>query len=213
MIDVNDAREKIQDILSRDEYRVYYEDNRSFLKVWWDQFVHWLEELLVSLFPSFAPSNGFANLVLFFVIVLVIGLVGLITFLIVRRAKRNRAFHEHSPLRNVQEKDWTYEDHLQMAHENERDPDYTEATRHLFLALLLFFHEKEILVAGNGKTNLEYVVEIRQVSRHYADVFSRLAVTFDEVVYGRHILQKTEYVHFYDEIMPLFEVDLHTKEV
>src|SRR5699024_9460174 len=155
MTNADKATEKLQGILNEEEYQVYYEDHRGFLEVWWDRFLHWLGELLSRLFPSFTPSSGFANVVLFLVIAVVIVLIVLFVFLGIRKRKQNTSISDYAPLKEKMERRWTYESHFHEARTQEESENYTEATRHYFLAVLLYFHEKGVLKAGDGKTNWE----------------------------------------------------------
>lgn len=206
-------RKKLQDILDQPEYQIYYEDNRNFLEVWWDQLKNWFSDLLSNLLPALEPSQGFAGVVLIVIISVVIALIGLVIFLGFRNGKRSRAFHDYQPLQSMDEKDWTYRNHLTEAREQENNENYTDATRHMFLALLLYIHEKEWLVARNWKTNWEYFAELREVNQHIADPFYNLALVFDQVVYGERHLQKEEYIAFRDEIMKWLEEDTGEKRM
>lgn len=207
MADVNDARDQMQDILNQHEYQVYYEDHRSFLEVWWDRLKAWLKDLLNDLFPSLGDSSGFSQFVLFLVVAVVIALVGFLVYKRIKKAEKRAGLHIYPPFMSGTEKEWTYKDHLQKANTKEESQNYTEATRHLFLALLLYFHEKELLIASSGKTNWDYVAEIGQENESYADMFFQLALTFDKTVYGQHILQHDEFMHFRDNVMKLIDMD------
>ena len=66
----------------------------------------------------------------------------------------------------------------------------------MFLALLLYFHEKEWLEARIWKTNWEYYEEIRKVNQEWADQFYHLALLFDEATYGERKVDKEEYIRF-----------------
>lgn len=201
MRDIERAKEEIQDILDTQEYQTYYDDNRNFLAVWWDRFTHWLEDILSNLLPSSASSSGLTSVVIFMVVAAVIVLIGLVVFFLVRKTRRRQSPHDSLPLEYLKEADWSYSRHLKEAQNEEMDENYTGAIRHLFLALLLYFHEKEWLRAGNWKTNGEYVAELREVNQQYATIFYHLAITFEEVVYGKRILQKAEYLRFREEAM------------
>lgn len=214
MADVSDARNQMQDILNQREYQMYYEDHRNFLEVWWDRFKTWLGDLLNDLFPSFGTSSSFSRVVLFLVVLVVIALIGFLVYKRIKKAEDRAGLHIYPPFMSGLEKEWTYKDHLQHARTKEESQNYTEATRHLFLALLLYSHEKELLQARSGKTNWDYVAEIGQENEQYADLFFQLALTFDKTVYGKYILQHDEFKLFRDNVMTLLDekpVDL--KEV
>ena len=87
------------------------------------------------------------------------------------------------------------------SNETRRLTDYTLSTRHLFLALLLYFHEKEWLEARIWKTNWEYYDELKKVNQEWAEQFYHLAYFFDEVTYGERNVQKEEYIQFHNEAM------------
>lgn len=207
LADTDHAKDKLQDILSKEEYQVYYEDNRNFLKIWWDRFVGWLEEQLSDLFPALESTGGAANIILVLIILVVLALIGLLVFLLVRRTRRRSTFQDHQPLERLAEKDWSYREHFEKALKLETNEEYTEATRHLFLAVLLYFHEKEWLVARRWKTNWEYVAELKQVNQQEAEAFYRLALLFDETVYGERTLKKHEFLHYRNEAMRWLQAD------
>ncbi|WP_373894405.1 DUF4129 domain-containing protein [Virgibacillus sp. CBA3643] len=193
-------REVLQDILDQPEYQIYYEDNRNFLEVWWDQLKSWFSELLSNLLPSLEPSQEFANAVLIVIVSIIILVIAFAIFLAFRKGKRSRTFRDYQPLA-TSEKDWAYRDHLAEARKLEDNENYTGATRHMFLALLLYFHAKKWLMARNWKTNWEYFAELKDVDQQIAVPFYNLALLFDQVVYGERHLQKEEYIAFRDEIM------------
>lgn len=193
------AAKQLQEILDQNEYQMYYEDDRNFLQIWWDRLTNWIGEQLAELFSGLEPSSGFADLVLFVVIAAVLILIGMVVFQRVRRSRRSRGFTEYKPLQSLNEAKWAFTDHLEAARKQEESENYTDAVRHTFLSLLLYFHETGRLKARNWKTNWEYLTELQQVDRQLADSFHQLAFVFDEVVYGERILEKDEYIHYRDE--------------
>jgi hypothetical protein len=111
----------------------------------------------------------------------------------------------------MKEINWSFQQHLIEARKLEDLEDYTLSTRHLFLALLLYFHEKEWLVAKIWKTNWEYYDELRKVNQQCADQFYLLASFFDEVTYGERKVQKKEYIQFQMGAMKWFEENESTR--
>ncbi|MBY7141539.1 DUF4129 domain-containing protein [Virgibacillus sp. NKC19-3] len=208
-------REELEDILDQPEYQIYYEDNRNFLEVWWDQLKNWFHDLLSDILPSLEPTQGVASIILMVLIGIVVVLIGFVVFLAFRKGRRSRTFRDYQPLQSMNEKDWTYHDHLTEARKQENSENYTGATRHMFLALLFYFHAKNWLIVRNWKTNGEYVAELKEVNQQIADPFYHLALVFDQVVYGERHLQKSEYIPFRDEIMGWLTEDIgerHTKD-
>ncbi len=195
---MNDARDRIEDILNEKEYRIYYDESRNLFEEWWNQLKKWLADLLENLFPSIGSANGAAELVLLLIIFGALLLLGIAVFYLVRNT-RSKKLSKQKPLHSDKELSWTYQKHLREAKKQEENQDFTAATRHLFLALLLYFHEKEWLEARAWKTNWEYYDELRKVNQSWAHEFYDLALVFDEVTYGEYEIDKLEYLQFRDK--------------
>ena len=99
---------------------------------------------------------------------------------------------------------WSFQKHLNEAKRQEELAQYSHATRHLFLALLLFFHEKEWLEARIWKTNWEYYEELKKVNTDYANQFYDLALLFDEATYGEKSVDQKEFEQFRHAVMNWF---------
>ncbi|WP_164668683.1 DUF4129 domain-containing protein [Virgibacillus doumboii] len=200
------AREEIRGILDQNEYKVYYEDNRNFLQIWWERLTNWIGEQLTKLFSGLEPSSGFADLVLFTIIIAIIALIG---FVVLHRfqAGKRRKFYDYQPLKSLNASSWSFADHLRAVRQQENDKNHNEAARHLFLATLLYFHDKEWLRAKNWKTNWEYYAELQRVNSQLADSFHQLALVFDEVVYGEQKLEIDDYYRFRNEAMQWLDED------
>ncbi|MFS0864398.1 DUF4129 domain-containing protein [Fredinandcohnia sp. 179-A 10B2 NHS] len=197
----NEAREKFEDILDGKEYQVYYDKSRNIFEVLWERAKEWLSDLLSNIFPSIETANGAADIILAIIVIGILILLGISIFLLVRNTKRNRNFKQNKPLHSMKELNWSYQKHFQEAMKQEEAGQYSLATRHLFLALLLYFHEKEWLEAKIWKTNWEYFDELRKVNQTWADQFYHLALVFDEVTYGEHEIGKDEYTQFREKTM------------
>jgi hypothetical protein len=201
MIDVDQARDKIKDILDAREYQDYYGENRNFLQRFWDSVMEWLNELLVKLFGSLEPSNGFATGLVVILGIIVLVLVIIAVFFVVRYFKRKSRFQEQSHFFNQQEKDWTSLEHLSKANELENNGNLPLATRHLFLALLLYFHEKGYIEARIWKTNWEYFEELKRYEKKRAESFNKLARIFEDVVYGEQTVEKESYLAYKESVL------------
>lgn len=197
----NDAREKFEDILDGKEYQIYYDKSRNIFEVLWDRAKEWLADLITNLFPSIESASGAAGPILAIIVIGVLALLGIAIFLLVRNTNRSRIFRQNKPLHSVKELNWSYQKHYQEAMKQEAAGQYSLATRHLFLALLLYFHDKEWLEAKIWKTNWEYFDELRRVNKSWADQFYHLALVFDEVTYGEHEIGQDEYIQFREQTM------------
>ncbi|MFA1819216.1 DUF4129 domain-containing protein [Virgibacillus oceani] len=194
------ATERFEEILSQREYQIYYEENRNFLQILWDNITEWFWELLNELFSGLDPSNAFADTLLVILIGVVILLAIVVAFFIVRSTRRKRALREQQPFQSVNELEWSVERHLKEAEKKAGNEDYSLAVRHQFLALLLYFHDRELLQAHVWKTNWDYFAELEQKDRRRATAFFELARTFDEAVYGEHEIKQAVYARYRESV-------------
>lgn len=201
MTDLDQAREKIEEIVNTEEYLKYYEDNRGFLERWWDSVVEWFNELLSKIFGSISPANGFVTGLVIVIAIIVITLVLLAIFFLLRHYRRKLHYREHHQLYSKQEKDWTHVEHLSEADKQEARGNLQLATRHLFLALLLNFHERGYVEARISKTNWEYFEEIKQQEKVRAESFYKLARIFDDVVYGEQPVDSASYQSYKESVL------------
>ncbi|WP_217586316.1 DUF4129 domain-containing protein [Lentibacillus saliphilus] len=198
MANVDEAREKLEKILADKEYQVYYEDHRSLLEVIWDDVTAWFLELLSNVF-TLNPSNNMGDVIIVLIIAVVLVLLAITIGLGIRSVRRKYKYRSVSPIQSPDDLSWSYEAHLEKAEAYRSEAQYAQAARHVFLALLIYFNDIGWLEAQNWKTNWEYVIELRRVNRDGADAFLKLAHVFDEVFYGEHPMQQTEYEQYRHE--------------
>ncbi|TXL64428.1 DUF4129 domain-containing protein [Cerasibacillus terrae] len=201
MLDAEKAKEQIADILRKEEYRVYNQQNEGLLASLWNKAKEWLVEQLMKLFPSAETAGSVANFIIVIILLVVIILIGIGIYFFIRYRGKNKRLRDRSPLQNLAEKDWTYQMHVQEAKRTEDIQAYTLAARHLFLALLLYFHEQEWLERRIWKTNWEYYAELKSVHKEWAEAFYRMAKVFDEITYGERKLTKEEYMDYRKQVM------------
>lgn len=191
------ARKQLETILNGKEYQVYYEDNRSLIERLWDNFLMWLEENLNWSAPL-GTSNGIPGFILIGMIVIV---VIVLFFILLKKRMEKRTFQLSQPLQRENELNWSFHKHLQEAEKQENEGNYSLATRHLFLAFLLYFHEREWVVAKIWKTNWEYYEELKKENNEVAKLFQKLALLFDQATYGEKDVKKEQYLLFRDEVV------------
>ncbi|KPB06413.1 hypothetical protein [Bacillus sp. CHD6a] len=192
------AREQLAEILDQQEYQAFYTDSRNTLQIWWDELKAWLADLLSRLFPSMENTSGTAGNIMILVIILVIVILAawIITYL--AKNKRNSRNSRMKPFQSGEELEWSFHQHVAEAKKYEEMEDYSLATRHLFLGLLLNFHERNWLVAKIWKTNWEYYEELRREQRNLADFFFHFALLFDKGTYGKQKIGKDDYLSYRD---------------
>ncbi|MGD6871375.1 DUF4129 domain-containing protein [Sutcliffiella horikoshii] len=198
MLTEPEAREQLEGILDQQEYQVYYADTRNTLQIWWDEFKAWLADLLSRLFPSMENTSGTAGNIMILVIILVIVILG--AFVITYLAKNNPFGRnkKNKPFQSGVELEWSFQQHVNEAKKFEEVGDFSLATRHLFLGLLLNFHERQWLEAKIWKTNWEYYDELRREQKELAQFFFDFALLFDRATYGKQKIEKDDYLSFRD---------------
>ncbi|MBS4208019.1 DUF4129 domain-containing protein [Bacillus sp. FJAT-50079] len=202
MINVEKARDELENILQGKEYTAY---NASKVESWWEKAKDWIADQLAKLFPSFEAASAAAGPLLVIIIIAVLILIAVVVFLLVRYSGRRMKYREQSPFQSMREIDWSFPMHLEEAKRREELAEYSLAIRHLFLALLLYFHEKQWLIARVWKTNGEYYQELKKVNQKWANEFHDLALIFDEVTYGEKSVLEEEYIQFRIKAMKWLE--------
>ncbi|MDC3414178.1 DUF4129 domain-containing protein [Aquibacillus sp. 3ASR75-11] len=199
MLQENKARDELQAILDGQEYQKYYND-KSMIEIWWENVKEWLADLLAKWFPSIEASGNTAGAIMVGIVVAVVIVLLIVLVLLFRNRQRARTFRNHQPIQSINEMNWSYKQHLEEATKQEELGIYALSTRHLFLALLLYFHDKGWLEAKVWKTNWEYYDELLKVNQHRASAFYDLALLFEEVTYGERDLNHEEYDQYKSKI-------------
>ncbi|REB10979.1 DUF4129 domain-containing protein [Sporosarcina sp. BI001-red] len=201
MDNVKNVKDELESILSKKEYTVYTDQETNFFTVLWEKIKAWFVEFLERLFPSMKKTSMIAGPILAIVIIVMLILVAIALVYFVRRRKRRQIVHSKIPLQSMKEIDWSFQMHLTEASKQEELNRLTPATRHMFLAILLYFHEKQWLEARIWKTNWEYYEELKKVNQQTASQFYHIARFFDEVTYGEREVQIDEYQEFRMKVM------------
>ncbi|KRG09681.1 DUF4129 domain-containing protein [Lederbergia galactosidilytica] len=201
MLEPDKARQDLEKILDSKEYQVYNIEKENTLQIWWSKAKQWLMDQLENLFPSAGMVETSASILLIIFIALVVLLVTVIVILIIRYSVRKTKFRNKRPLQKLSEMEWSYQTHITEVKKLEEIGDYEKATRHLFLALLLYFNQCGWLKAKMWKTNWEYYAELKKTQPTWAQKFYNLAHFFDKVTYGEHQIEKTEYEDYKKDII------------
>ena len=200
MLNANKARDNIEEILKKHEYQVYYAQSKGLIETWWEKAKEWIAAQLDKLFPSIKTASNTSSAILIAVIAVVILLLAWAVFILIRHTRRNRLLRKQKPFQSLKNWNWTYVQHLEEAEKLESLGEYTESVRHLFLAMLLYYHEKSWLEARIWKTNWDYYEELKTVNQQDADQFNDLAHFFEDVAYGERKVSSEEYQPFRTKI-------------
>lgn len=201
MANIKEAEQTLAEILAQREYQIYYEDNRNILQIWWDRFWEWIGDLFSRWFQAFEPTSTVGDMIIAILILVVIILVLVLLFLLISNVTKKRRLRSLQPLQSSVQSNWGSKQHLTEASRLEEQGDYQQATRHLFLALLLSLHEEERLVAQKWKTNWEYYQELLRSNREYAEDFYQFAFLFEEVTYGEKQIDSNAYQAYQTKIV------------
>ncbi|WP_072332253.1 MULTISPECIES: DUF4129 domain-containing protein [unclassified Paenibacillus] len=173
-------KEKLQEILSRDEYAAYERGGAN-------PVMDWLERLwqgLLDLFPDMDLPPGTPKLLAYGLLgLLLIALASVIVWLVrsmilMRRSRRPSVF------RSAAELGMSSAAHLEEARRCADEGAYPEAVRRAFLGLLLLLDEQGWIRAEKWKTNREYANELSERAPGLAEPFREGAAFFERVVYG-----------------------------
>lgn len=193
MLNENDAKKEIQEILNTREFKMYEAKEPNIIQKWWSAVKEWIVEQIIKWFPSVEKAEGIADTVMVVTLLVVVLILIIVTFLLVRNRVNKQRYKEKAPLVHKHEMDWTSDMHVKAAEKYEHAEDYSLATRHLFLGLLLYLHEKNLLEAKIWKTNWEYYEELRKEDDILAREFQQIAQDFEDVAYGHMEMSKDEY--------------------
>ncbi|MGF2618021.1 DUF4129 domain-containing protein [Rossellomorea vietnamensis] len=212
MLNENNAREDLEDILDDREYTQYQGENQGFLQNLWESIKETIMDWLNNLFPAYQASQGGGTMITLILVIAGLAALIIVLFLVSRKVYNNRKIAGQKPLQNLAQKDWSYSEHLAESERQEESENYSLAVRHLFLALLLYFHEKEWLVARKWKTNWEYYEELKKINKDWAEQFYSLALKFDEAAYGEREITRAEYIPYRETAMKWLQDNQQEKE-
>lgn len=196
------AKEKLGRILEQEEYQVYYEEQQKLFQFLLQKIGEWLLKMFQKLFPQIRITEQAVDVTMY--IIGAVGIVLLILFIVL--IKRNLTSNRTSrstkrPLQHEDELQWSSSKHLQEASYHKQKEDYQQATRHVFLAMLLYFDKQKWIEARVWKTNWDYYEELKKVNATWANQFYELAQRFDEVTYGEQAVSVKEYESYHQQAL------------
>jgi len=193
MVGYEAEKEALREILSGDEFTAYMKEDSGEGENLLIRLLNELFEALGRLFPEIEMTEGSSEVLGYFIIAGgMLALLGLSWFLlrliwVERRAKRRKAVVRGRELEQPPV------DVAARAREAAARGDYREATRLLFLALLLSFEQQELLRVAAWKTNWEYAAELEGRGGRWVPLFRESALRFDTVWYGERPITAEEY--------------------
>ena len=180
------ARQELQEILQSPEYQVYYHDDdvkQSFWANWLDGALKSLGELWSRVVPEQSGlSEGLSYLSLFIIgVAVLLFIIALV--LVIRQVSGGKLWREDMG-GAAMSRAMTLRAYLEEARRYEGAQNYEQAIRALFAGLLVFLQEKGWIETKSWKTNGDYSRELQSRPKEATDLFYCLAYNYEETVYG-----------------------------
>lgn len=188
----DEDKQKLAEILRRDEYRKPEPQQESFLHKTWREFLEWLDKHLPKISPFSMPEGGLATLSFVLQLVIYALVVGIIGFLIYRfapflrerfrrREKKSRA--ARVVLGETLAADADAQNLFAEAEDLARAGDLRAAIRKGYIALLCELSDRKIIGLARHKTNRDYLRDVRASGELYRNM-SGLTTSFERHWYG-----------------------------
>ena len=196
-------KQKLAEILRRQEYQRAEEKGESLFQKWWRQFQEWLARQMPA--PSKTPTTGpsFEGLRVVLQVLIFAAVAGLVAFLVWRFvpffAKRRRTSKTSDGGRVVLgERIGEDESAADIFSEAERlagAGDHRGAIRKGYIALLVELGDRKIVRIARHKTNRDYLRDVRKRDDLFSDM-SGLTSNFERSWYGLRLAGADDWVDF-----------------
>ncbi|MBX0358166.1 hypothetical protein [Halobacillus sp. Nhm2S1] len=196
MIQSNEGKEQLKEILERPEYQAYEQESQTASQRLLDIIAQWVKELLETWFPNFQVSDSAINGWIYFFGFIGIGILLLLVIKLVGRFSGEKKLSEKRTFSMTSELAWSSAKHMQEAEARAEDGQFSEAARHVFLGMLLDFDARNLVEVKTWKTNGDYEKDLQDSNHTLVADFSFLAKVFDQITYGNRTLLKEEFDEF-----------------
>lgn len=197
-------KQKLAEILSRQEYQKPEAKEESLFQKWWREFWEWLRERLPA--PNISSGEGLnlAPLKLVLQVIVFAAVIGLVLFLLWRFVPyasnrfRLRARDEKGDrviLGETIGDDESATDIFAEAERLARDGDLRGAIRKGYIAVLCELGDRKIVRLARHKTNRDYLRDVRKRERIY-DGMSGLTSNFERNWYGLREAEQSDWEEF-----------------
>jgi hypothetical protein len=188
-------REILKEILSRDEFTVYYSQSQSTFAQLLEKVFKWIGER----FPHFSLTEKAVDNISWGLVVVTAALLLFLIYWLVRQVRRQIRLKGGPGLSGGRlVTDYNY--YLKQAKEFGSRGDWKEGIRHAFLSLLFFLDHCGWVRVEKWKTNFEYGMELRDKNCAWYETFRGMAVFFDRVWYGKLSVDGGEFERYLGEI-------------
>lgn len=197
-------KQKLAEILSRQEYQKPEAKEESLFQKWWREFWEWLQKQFPQ--PNISPSEGLnlAPLKLVLQVVVFAALIGLIGFLLwrfvpylshrfgdrIKKEKRDRVI-----LGETIGDDESATELFDEAELLARQGDLRGAIRKGYIAVLCELGDRKIVRLARHKTNRDYLRDVRKRERIYDGMYG-LTNNFERNWYGHRDAEQSDWEDF-----------------
>ncbi|MFZ5597208.1 MAG: DUF4129 domain-containing protein [Bacillota bacterium] len=191
-IALEEDREHLREILSRDEFTAYHVNKEDFpgrlLERLWEKIME-----LLSLVP--VPGGHAKD---FLVPAVAAVLVALLLYagyrMVMSLLGRRRLLRDHGG--KVESSPGRYTDLLLRARELGATGEWREGIRYAYLALLFYMESKNWIRVEKWKTNFEYMLELNESNRELSEAFRSRAGIFERVWYGKGAVDESLFMRY-----------------
>lgn len=197
-------KQKLAEILSRQEYQKPEAKEESLFQKWWREFWEWLQKQFPR--PNISPSEGanLAPLRLVLQVVVFAALIGLIGFLLWRFVpyfsnrsgpKKKKGKRDRVILGETIGDDESAADIFDQAELLARKGDLRGAIRKGYIAVLCELGDRKIVRLARHKTNRDYLRDVRKRDRIYDGMYD-LTSDFERNWYGLRDTERSDWEEF-----------------
>lgn len=203
----NADKQKLAEILNREEYVKPEKPEESFFDKMWRRFKQWLREMFPQKdVPATEAKAGFESLSLVLQAVIYTLLIGFAGFLIYRfapffaekfKARERRGKPERVILGERLADDATARDLFDEAEQMARGGNLRGAIRKGYIALLCELDDRKIIGLAHYKTNRDYLRDVRR-RREIFENMNGLTANFERHWYGSEAVEEKDWNEFKD---------------
>jgi hypothetical protein len=188
LLTLPEDKEKLKGILSRDEYTAYTGAGQNPLWAWLLR----LYRKLKSYFPDLhLPGQTINWLTIILLFVLMAGIAWAIYWFSKQIIRQRRIAAK--PYLSPGELSRSYLYYWLQAQELGEAGLWREGVRSVFLTLLFFLEEQELIRVQKWKTNWEYAQEIAEADPVWVQLFHESSIRFEQIWYGKEEVSEPVY--------------------
>jgi predicted ribosome quality control (RQC) complex YloA/Tae2 family protein len=208
----DEEKQKLAEILSREDYRKPEEQSESILQRWWREFTEWLQSVFPTPdLPASPPSKSqpFSVVLQIALYALVIGSIGFLLYkfaplFISRYGKKEKSEKKDRVILGERIAANESAENLFLEAENlARQGNPRAAIRKGYIAILCDLSDKKIISLAQNKTNRDYLRDVRKRGEIYEKV-SGLTTRFERHWYGLEPADEKDWNEFRQEYKKVF---------